>query len=164
MEELSKQYPFHGIAVWSKLAAGRSREHCQARPLSANHRAFAGKGCWLFRTIGISCFDADALRPMPLQAPGSIDVTIALLLATATMLQPRVAPREWLRKKRSISREASGPFGSVYEPLLLPPDHACPAPCTTQCSATALPSRSRRMLLVYVRPLGAAPFSTLCSA
>ena len=32
--------------------------------------------------------------------------------------------RECLAKNRSISRVASGPFGSVYEPSRLPPDHA----------------------------------------
>lgn len=32
------------------------------------------------------------------------------------------------RKKRIISRLASGPRGSVYDPAALPPDHAWPAP------------------------------------
>ena len=32
------------------------------------------------------------------------------------------------KKNRSISRDASGPRGSVYEPSGLPPDHACPSP------------------------------------
>ena len=35
---------------------------------------------------------------------------------------------ECSRKKRTISREASGPWGSAYDPAGLPPDHACPAP------------------------------------
>jgi hypothetical protein len=43
------------------------------------------------------------------------------------------------RKKRTISRLASGPRGSVYDPAALPPDHAWPAPCRTQCSRTARP-------------------------
>jgi hypothetical protein len=32
------------------------------------------------------------------------------------------------RKNRTISAEASGPLGSVYEPERLPPDQACPSP------------------------------------
>lgn len=35
---------------------------------------------------------------------------------------------ECLKKKLTISCEASGPLLSVYEPSGLPPDHACPAP------------------------------------
>src|SRR5947209_16148352 len=47
---------------------------------------------------------------------------------------------ESCRKKRTISRDASGPCVSVYEPAGLPPDHAWPAPCTRHCSKTLLPS------------------------
>ena len=54
------------------------------------------------------------------------------------------APRGCSRKKRSISRDASGPAGSVYEPAAAPPDHAWPAPCTTQCSARLGAVRRRR--------------------
>ena len=43
------------------------------------------------------------------------------------------------RKKRSISRVASGPRGSVKEPAGLPPDHACVAPWISQCSNIARP-------------------------
>jgi hypothetical protein len=46
------------------------------------------------------------------------------------------------RKKRSISRVASGPRGSVKEPAGLPPDHACPAPWISQCSKIARPPGS----------------------
>ena len=45
--------------------------------------------------------------------------------------------RGWSRKKRNISRDASGPSGSVYEPAAAPPDQACGAPCTSQCSASS---------------------------
>jgi hypothetical protein len=38
------------------------------------------------------------------------------------------------RKNRTNSRDASGPAGSVYEPWLLPPDQAWPAPWTVHCS------------------------------
>jgi hypothetical protein len=44
--------------------------------------------------------------------------------------------RGWARKKRSISRDASGPLGSVYEPSGAPPDQACDASSTSQCSAS----------------------------
>ena len=44
------------------------------------------------------------------------------------------------RKNRSISADASGPLGSVYEPSVLPPDHACPPPCTVHCSTITLSS------------------------
>ena len=44
------------------------------------------------------------------------------------------------RKNLSISAEASGPLGSVYEPSVLPPDHACPLPCTVHCSIITLSS------------------------
>ena len=58
--------------------------------------------------------------------------------------RPYEAPaRTWERKNRTISAEASGPVGSVNDPLRLPPDHACPAPCTTQCSTTAWLAGSR---------------------
>jgi hypothetical protein len=40
----------------------------------------------------------------------------------------RQSPRGCSAKKRSISRDASGPLGSVYEPLALPPDQAWPEP------------------------------------
>jgi hypothetical protein len=43
------------------------------------------------------------------------------------------------RKKRSISRVASGPRRSVKEPAGLPPDHAWPAPWICQCSKIARP-------------------------
>ena len=46
-------------------------------------------------------------------------------------------------KKRNISRVASGPLGSTYEPSSLPPDHAWAAPWTTQCSAMTRPAWSR---------------------
>jgi hypothetical protein len=46
------------------------------------------------------------------------------------------------RKKRIISRLASGPRASVYEPLALPPDQAWPAPCRTHCSRTSPPASS----------------------
>ena len=45
----------------------------------------------------------------------------------------------WLRKKRTISRLASGPRGSVYDPSALPPDQAWPHPCSVQCSRTVRP-------------------------
>jgi hypothetical protein len=48
----------------------------------------------------------------------------------------------WL-KNRTISAEASGPLGSVYEPEKLPPDHACPSPWTVQRSTMARPPASR---------------------
>ena len=48
----------------------------------------------------------------------------------------------WL-KKRTISAEASGPLGSVYEPEELPPDQACPSPWTVQRSKMACPPASR---------------------
>lgn len=41
------------------------------------------------------------------------------------------------RKKRMISRDASGPAGSVFEPARLPPDHAWPPPWTVQFSQDA---------------------------
>lgn len=46
------------------------------------------------------------------------------------------------RKNRTISADASGPLPSVYEPLALPPDQACPAPCKVQFSILACPSSS----------------------
>jgi hypothetical protein len=49
---------------------------------------------------------------------------------------------ECRRKNRIISRLASGPRGSVYEPLELPPDHAWPAPCRTHCSSIDRPLSS----------------------
>ena len=45
-------------------------------------------------------------------------------------------------KNRTISAEASGPLGSVYEPGRLPPDQACPRPCTVHRSMMARPSAS----------------------
>jgi hypothetical protein len=42
------------------------------------------------------------------------------------------------RKNRIISRVASGPLGSVKDPRRSPPNHACAAPCTSQCSTTIL--------------------------
>jgi hypothetical protein len=52
------------------------------------------------------------------------------------------------RKKRIISRLASGPRASVYEPLALPPDQAWPAPCRTHCSRTSPPASSSWTLRV----------------
>ncbi len=53
------------------------------------------------------------------------------------VLQALAAPRRrgCSAKKRSISRDASGPSPSVKLPAASPPDQAWPAPCTTQCSA-----------------------------
>lgn len=48
--------------------------------------------------------------------------------------------RGFSRKNRSISRDASGPVGSVNEPASLPPDHAWPPPCRIQCSAAGRPA------------------------
>jgi hypothetical protein len=57
------------------------------------------------------------------------------------LLLQAVPARSCDRKNRSISAEASGPAGSVYEPLALPPAHAWPAPCSTHCStATRSPA------------------------
>ena len=44
-------------------------------------------------------------------------------------------------KKRTISADASGPAGSVYEPPATPPDQAWPEPCTVHSSPTTAPSR-----------------------
>jgi hypothetical protein len=52
-------------------------------------------------------------------------------------------PRGCSRKNRTISPVASGPPGSVNEPCRLPPDQAWPLPCTSQCSASTLPSGER---------------------
>ena len=38
------------------------------------------------------------------------------------------------KKNRSISRVASGPLASAKDASPSPPDHAWPAPCTSQCS------------------------------
>jgi hypothetical protein len=38
------------------------------------------------------------------------------------------------RKNRTISADASGPLGSVYEPGRFPPDQACPSPWIIHCS------------------------------
>jgi hypothetical protein len=54
----------------------------------------------------------------------------------------------WLRKNLSISAEASGPAGSVYDPALLPPAQAWPAPCISQYSATLRPLLSSIAVLV----------------
>jgi DNA topoisomerase IB len=43
------------------------------------------------------------------------------------------------KKNRIISRLASGPRGSVYDPTVLPPDQAWPPPCSTHCSRTGFP-------------------------
>jgi len=50
---------------------------------------------------------------------------------------------EVCRKKRIISAAALGPRGSLYEPARLPPNHAWPPPCTSQCSSTTRPAASR---------------------
>jgi hypothetical protein len=47
------------------------------------------------------------------------------------------------RKKRSISVDASGPTGSVYDPAALPPNQACLPPWTIHCSICVLLSPSR---------------------
>jgi hypothetical protein len=54
----------------------------------------------------------------------------------------RGAGCECSRKKRSISRAASGPRGSVKDPEGLPPDQAWPAPWITHCSRIARPLAS----------------------
>ena len=46
------------------------------------------------------------------------------------------------KKNRSISREASGPCGSVCEPSGQPPDQACPSPSMAQCSTWGTPLAS----------------------
>jgi hypothetical protein len=43
------------------------------------------------------------------------------------------------KKNRIISRLASGPRGSVYDPTVFPPDQAWPPPCSTHCSRTGFP-------------------------
>lgn len=45
----------------------------------------------------------------------------------------------WLIKNVYMALLAFGPFGSVNEPLLLPPDQACPIPLIFQYSSTSLP-------------------------
>ena len=52
------------------------------------------------------------------------------------------------KKNRIISRLASGPQGSVYDPAVLPPDHACPPPCNTHCSRTGRPLSPMNMVRV----------------
>lgn len=42
-------------------------------------------------------------------------------------------------KNQTISADASGPARSVWEPLGLPPDQACPAPCNIQLSIQVCP-------------------------
>ena len=72
-------------------------------------------------------------EPADERAPGetlNIDVAgfegpLDLLLALARTQKVDLA---------RISVLALGPRASVYEPRALPPDHACAAPCTTQCS------------------------------
>ncbi len=46
------------------------------------------------------------------------------------------------KKNLTISRDASGPCGSVWEPDGLPPAHACPASRIFQCSHIVRPSAS----------------------
>ena len=56
------------------------------------------------------------------------------------------------RKNRSISREASGPCGSVKEPSGLPPDQACPNPSTAQRSTCGTPRESAMTVRLNARP------------
>ena len=71
----------------------------------------------------------------------------------------RLSRRGCSAKNRTISAEASGPAGSVYEPPATPPDQACPDPCTVHRSATTTPSR-RTTVRVAGRP---GPRSTTVS-
>src|SRR5208282_777063 len=57
-------------------------------------------------------------------------------------------PRVRLRKNRIISLVASGPLGSVNDPRGSPPNHACAAPCTSQCSTTILSLSSLKIVHV----------------
>src|SRR4029077_1393712 len=60
-------------------------------------------------------------------------------LTTASFQRPeRIRP--W-RKKRSISRVASGTRASAYEADALPPAHACPPRSRSQCSTAAFAVR-----------------------
>lgn len=52
------------------------------------------------------------------------------------------------RKNRIISFDASGPFGSVWDPRGSPPNQACAAPCTSQYSTVTFPFPSLKILRV----------------
>jgi hypothetical protein len=61
------------------------------------------------------------------------------------------------RKNRIISLVASGPLGSVKDPRGSPPNHACAAPCTSQCSTTILSLSSLKVVRVKEYPPGVSP-------
>ena len=65
-------------------------------------------------------------------APPSVQGTLVPELTSGV----RDVPHGCSKKNRSISRPASGPYGSVYDPAGLPPDHAWPAPWTIHDSST----------------------------
>jgi hypothetical protein len=71
------------------------------------------------------------------------EAAYTLLHAYQSVAWPLGSRRGCWLKKRTISAEASGPLGSVYEPEELPPDHACPSPWTVHRSAMACPPASR---------------------
>lgn len=87
-----------------------------------------------------------SVGPLSQQLDGSTRLAITSprprgAAASGCCLHQAVPARSCDRKNRSISAEASGPAGSVYEPLALPPAHAWPAPCSTHCStATRSPA------------------------
>src|ERR1700730_5871184 len=68
-------------------------------------------------------------------------------IGTGSQEQPDQDRLALLKKNRSISRDASGPSGSVYEPSGLPPDQPCPSPSMAHCSTYTTP----RAPLIKVR-------------
>ena len=81
------------------------------------------------------------LRIFPNQPVGSCDVNFQPTdvdnCQKGSILHKRRCARRQIwccRKKRSISRDASGPLGSAKVPVASPPDQAWPAPVTDRYS------------------------------
>ena len=80
---------------------------------------------------------AERLETLGAQLPDAPRIPARLHLLRAQQRSACDAER-----KRVISRLASGPRGSVYDPTALPPDRARPHPCSPQCTTIVRPALS----------------------
>ena len=130
----------HLVPPSASIPSGRA---CRAQGLPV-----LGSGCRTHRLVcrrqdaqdRSSCRHGLAETRRKLWMPHAAQPLLEALEQSAPLRHCRIlGDRE---KNRTISRLASGPDASVKLPAEPPPDHACPASCTSQFSATAWPAPS----------------------